>query len=89
MGYSLDWSRLATVRSACGNRLTETELQVILRFIRGQLPKEIAAERELSERTIKNQLRSGCHKLGFGDRRELKGRGIAVGGFMLTEPSEE
>ena len=75
MRYSLDWLRLATVRSARGNRLTETELQVMLRFIRGQSPQEIAAERELSESTIKNQLRSGYHKLGFSDQRELKGWG--------------
>ena len=34
---------------------------------------------------------TGCHKLGFGDRREreLKGWGIAVSRFILTEPPKD
>ena len=48
----------------------------------------IAEERGLSERTISNQLSTGCHKLGFGDRRELKGWGAAVSGFVLTQRDE-
>ena len=72
-----------------GARLTETELEVMSRFIGGQTPESIAEERGLSERTISNQLRTGCHKLGFSDRRELKGWGVAVRGFTITEPPEE
>ena len=75
-------------RDADGNRLTRTELEVISRFIRGQSPEAIAEERGLSERTINNQLSTGCHKLGFGDRCELKGWGTAVSGFVLTQPDE-
>ena len=55
---------------AQGSRLTRTELEVISIFIEGQSPETIAAERGLSERTISTQLRTGCHKLGFNDRRE-------------------
>lgn len=60
---------------AHGSQLTEAELEVMSRFIAGRSADEIAEERGLSERTISNQLRSGCHKLGFSDRRELKGWG--------------
>ena len=69
---------------ALGNRLTETELAVVTGFIKGQSPEAIAGRRGLSERTISSQLRTGCHKLGFTDRRELKGWGAAVSGFLIT-----
>ena len=58
---------------ALGSRLTGTELEVTPKIISGQSPEVIAWERGLSERTIGNQLNTGCHKLGFGDRCELKG----------------
>ena len=74
---------------AHGSRLTETELDVMVGFVEGRSSEEIAEERGLSERTISNQLRSGCHKVGFSDRRELKGWGAAVVGFVITKPSEE
>ena len=74
---------------ARGSRLTETELEVMSRFIEGRSAEEIAEERELPERTISNQLRSGCHKLGFSDRRELKGWGAAVSRFVLAKPPED
>lgn len=74
---------------ALGNRLTDTELEVMAGFISGQSPESIAEERGLSGRTISNQLRTGCHKLGFSDRRELKGWGTAVRGFNIAESSEE
>ena len=74
---------------ALGNRLTETELEVITGFIEGQSPETIAGRRGLSERTISNQLRTGCHKLGFSDRRELKGWGSAVSGFLVTRPPRD
>ena len=74
---------------ALGNKLTKTELEVMSKFIEGQSPKTIAEEKGLSERTISNQLRTGCHKLGFGDRRELKGWGTTVSGFVLTQPPND
>ena len=67
-------------------RLTETELEVMSLFIGGWSTELIAEDRGLSERTISNQLRSGCHNLGLGDRRELKGWGVNVSGFILTQP---
>ena len=76
--------------ASLGSRLTRTELEVISKFIRGQTPEAIAEERGLSERTISNQLSTGCHKLGFGDRRELKGWGAAASRFILTsEPPKD
>ena len=75
--------------AAQGNRLTEAELEVVSRFIEGQSPAEIAEQRGLVERTISNQLRSGCHKLGFSDRRELKGWSVAVNEFVLAHPPTE
>ena len=74
---------------AQGSRLTKTELEVTSRFIEGQSPESIAEERGLSERTISNQLRTGCHKLGFSDRRELKGWAAAVNRFILTHPQRD
>ena len=74
--------------AALGNRLTRTELEVMSRFIKGQSSEAIAEERGLSERTISNQLGTGCHKLGFGDRRELKGWGAAVSRLVLAQPDE-
>ena len=75
--------------NALGSNLTRTELEVISKFIEGRSPETIAEERGLSERTISNQLRTGCHKLGFSDRRELKGWAIAVTGFLLTQPTRD
>ena len=75
--------------NALGSNLTRTELEVISKFIEGQLPETIAEERGLSERTISNQLRTGCHKMGFSDRRELKGWAGAVSGFLLTQPPRD
>ena len=75
--------------AALGSRLTGSELEVMSKFIKGQAPEAIAEERGLSERTISNQLSTGCHKLGFGDRRELKGWGAAVSRFILTQPPQD
>ena len=75
--------------AALGGRLTRTELEVMSRFIKGQSPEAIAAERGLSERTISNQLSTGSQKLGFGDRRELKGWGAAVSRFILAHPPKD
>ena len=72
-----------------GARLTETELEVISLFIGGRSPASIAEDRGLAEKTVSNQLRTGYQKLGFSDRRELKGWGTAVSGFILSEPSED
>ena len=75
--------------SALGAWLTRAELDAISRYVDGQSPAEIAEERGLSERTISNQIRAGCRKLGFDDRRELKGWSVAARGFILTEPPED
>ena len=72
-----------------GSRLTRTELEVMSKFIEGQSTETIAEERGLSARTIGNQLRAGCHKLGFRDRREMKGWIAAVRQFRLTQPPED
>ena len=74
--------------AALASRLTHTELEVMFKFLNGQSPEEIAEERGLSERTVSNQLSTGCRKLGFGDRRELKGWGTAVSRFILTQPPQ-
>ena len=74
---------------ALGSRLTRTELEVTSKFIEGQSPETIAGERGLSERTISNQLRTGCHKLGFRDRRELKGWAAAISSFLPTQPPKD
>ena len=71
---------------ALGHRLTRAELEAISRFLGGQSPEAIAEERGLSVRTVSNQIRSGCHRLGFSDRRELRGWGAAVSGYILTKP---
>ena len=63
---------------ALGNRLTPSELEVITEYLEGNSPEAIAEERGLSSRTISNQIRTGCHKLGFSDRRELRGWSAAA-----------
>lgn len=74
---------------ALGSKLTRTELQVISLFVDGQSPETIAEEKGLSERTISNQLRTGCHKLGFSDRRELKGWAVAVRSLVRAQPPKD
>lgn len=69
-----------------GAKLTRTELEVIAMFIEGHSTEAIAEERGISARTIGNQLRTGCHKLGFNDRRELIGWCAAVRTFVLIQP---
>ncbi len=73
---------------ALGAKLTRTELEVMARFVEGQPPGEIAEDRGLSERTVDNQLRVGCHKLGFRDRREMKGWAAAANQFLLSQPPD-
>ena len=75
--------------NALGGNLTRTELEVISIFIEGRSTESIAADRGLSERTISNQLRTGCHKLGFSDRREMKGWGTAVNWFIINQPPKD
>ena len=74
--------------AALGIWLTRAELDAVFRFLEGQPPGEIAEERGSSARTVSNQIRSGCRKLGFGDRRELKGWWSAASGYILTRPPE-
>ena len=80
---------LSSRAESLGTRLTETELEVISQFVGGRSPASIAEDRGLAEKTVSNQLRTGYQKLGFSDRRELKGWGTAVSGFILSEPSED
>ena len=72
--------------SALGSRLTRAELDATSRFLEGGTPEDIALERGLSARTVSNQIRSGCRKLGFRDRRELRGWWTAASGYILTGP---
>ena len=74
---------------ALGSKLTKTELEVMSKFIQGQSAQTIAEEKGLSARTTSNQLGTGCRKLGFSDRREMKGWIAAVSQFRLTQPPEE
>ena len=88
-GFDSIMDLLRARAEALGNRLTDSELEVMAGFISGQSPESIAEERGLSERTISNQLRTGCHKLGFSDRRELKGWGTAVRGLSIDQLTDE
>lgn len=74
---------------ALGNRLTHSELAVLTEYVKGNSPEAIAKERGLSSRTISNQIRSGCHKLGFSDRRELRGWSVAVMWSMVERGLED
>ena len=71
-----------------GVQLTVSELEVMSKFVGGESPGSIGQERGLTSKTISNQIRSGYQKLGFTDRRELKGWGVAVRGFILAQPPE-
>ena len=74
---------------AFGASLTDTELEVMSRFVEGQAPETIAEERSLSERTVDNQLRSAGRKLGFRDRREMRGWSAAISRLILTRQPNE
>lgn len=52
-------------------RLTEAETAVVLRAMAGRKNHEIADERNVSARTIANQLASAYRKLGVRSRFEL------------------
>ena len=67
---------------ALGSHLTEAQLAVVVKFLDGEPLDAIAEERGLSVRTVTNQIRTGCNKLGFKDRRELKGWSVAVKGLI-------
>ena len=62
-----------------GNRLTDSELEVLERFALGEPPARIAQARSVSVRTVDNQLSAATRKLDFADRRELRGyiKGVA------------
>ena len=59
------------------------------RFLEGETPEEIAAGRDLSPRPVSNQIRSGCRRLGFSDRREIRGWWAAASGYILTSPRRD
>ena len=72
--------------SALSSWLTRAEMDAVSRFLGGETPEEIAGGRDLSARTLSNQIRSGCRRLGFSDRRELRGWWAAASGCILTKP---
>ena len=74
--------------SALGSWLTRAELDAVSRFLEGESPEDIAGEHGLSARTVGNQIRSGCRRLGFSDRRELRGWWAAASGYILTRPPQ-
>ena len=71
---------------ALGSRLTTMEMSAVVEYLEGESPEAIAEARGLSVRTISNQIGAGCHKLGFRDRREMRGWSAAVRGFIFTQP---
>ena len=75
--------------SALGSWLTRAELEAVSRFLEGETSEEIAGDRGLSARTVSNQIRSGCRRLGFSDRRELRGWWTAASGYILTRPPQQ
>ena len=68
---------------------TRAELDTVSRFLEGETPAEIAGGRDLSARTVSNQIRSGCRRLGFSDRREIRGWWAAASGYILTGPRRD
>ena len=80
---------LQNMAESLGNQLTQTELEVMSKFVGGQSPESIAEERQLNERTISNQIRSGYQKLGFTDRREFRGWAYAISGYPLVQPAKD
>ena len=51
-----------------GQDLTARELDVLQRIVAGRANKEIAADLNISEATVKSHVNSLLHKLGVGDR---------------------
>ena len=56
-----------------GGRLTDAETEVLTRYAEGETVDSIAESRRISKRTVENQLSAAVRKLGFADRRELRG----------------
>ena len=56
-----------------GSRLTDAETEVLTRYAEGETVDSIAESRRISKRTAENQLGAATRKLGFADRRELRG----------------
>lgn len=64
---------LAARAERFGGSLTDAEAVVLTRFAEGEEVDGIAEFRGVKKRTIQNQLSAAVQKLGFRDRRELKG----------------
>ena len=64
---------LAARAERFGGSLTDAEAVVLTRFAEGEEVDGIAEFRGVKRRTIENQLSTAVQKLGFRDRRELKG----------------
>ena len=56
-----------------GSRLTDAETVVLTRYAEGETVGSIAESRGITKRTVENQLSAATRKLGFSDRRELRG----------------
>ena len=56
-----------------GERLTDAEADVLLRFASGDSTEDIATERSSSTVTVTNQLALALEKTGFGDRGAFSG----------------
>jgi len=70
--------RLADLRRRY-ERLTEREQQVVLHLIRGQLNKQVAADLNITERTIKLHRANILRKLEVGSMAELARLAIELG----------
>ena len=61
--------------------MTRAELEAVSVFL-----VEIAVKRVLSAGTVSNQIRSGCSRPSFGERRELKSWWTAASGYIWPLP---
>ena len=64
---------LAARAERFGGSLTDAEAAVLTRYAEGETVEAIAESRRVRKRTVENQLSTAIQKLGFSDRRELKG----------------
>lgn len=64
---------LAARAERFGGSLTDAETAVLTRYAEGETVESIAESRRVRKRTVENQLSTAIQKLGFSDRRELKG----------------
>ena len=66
-------------------RLTDAEADVLLRFARGDSPKDIANARNSSVITVDNQLVLALQKIGVRDKSTFRGWARAIGNIPYYE----